>query len=80
MNTTRSDYKGYCITTRWHEVHLLAGMATAQFDACFEVDSRMPHEDSWQEFPVGVFRTRQDAIENALAKAKRSIDLALTTG
>jgi hypothetical protein len=79
MNATRSDYKGYRITTRWYELGPFAGLLPARFDACFKVDPHAPPEESWQEFPKGVFHTRESAIENALDKAKRSIDLALAT-
>lgn len=79
MNAIRSDYKSYRITTRCYELGPFAGQLPARFDACFKVNLHTPPEESWQEFPKGVFLARESAIKNALAKAKRSIDLALAT-
>jgi len=78
MNATRSTYRDHSITTTWCELSPYEALtAQARFEACFKVHPHAPEVDSWQEFPPGVFPTREGATANALNAAERSIDLSL---
>ena len=70
----RSTYKGYCITTRWTDLHLPDRRQSSGFDAAFAVRPMNPDGESWQQFPRAVFDTSADAEANALCAARRSID------
>ena len=73
-NSTRSTYRGYCITTRWTNLQLSGKRPWKGFDAAFAVSPMDPDGESWQEFPKTVFATHEAAVENALGAARRSID------
>ena len=77
MNTTRSDYRGYRITTKWFELGPPPNRTAARFDACFKVVPDARQDEPWQEFPADVFGTHEGAVANALTKAQQSIDRAL---
>jgi hypothetical protein len=78
-NSNRSSYKGYAITTRWVELVPLAHRYSKRFNASFTVDSAGPHEMSWQQFPKAIFDSAPGAADNALAAARKAIDLDLAT-
>jgi hypothetical protein len=85
LNATCCSYKGCSITTRWTEVRSMSeggveldqtslGL-TGRFIACFSVDFQVASAESWQQFLLTDFDSSAHAQENALATAKRSIDL-----
>jgi hypothetical protein len=80
QNPKLFDYKGYHITARCTELGPLSDRRTKRFDAFFRVYPSDPHEESWQQFPKGVFETCAGATANALTAAKRSIDVDLRSG
>ena len=73
-NAKRSTYKGYCITTRWTDLHRSGRRPWKGFDAGFAVCPLDPDGESWQAFPGAVFATPEAAEANALGAARRSID------
>lgn len=73
-NSKRSNYRGYCITTRWTGLHLPNRRQGGGFDAAFAVRPIAPDGESWQQFPKAVFDTPEAAEANALDEAQRSID------
>ena len=85
-NATRCSYKGCSITTRCTAVRStteglesdpLSRGSTARFTASFSVDLNSANAESWQQFLKTDFDSFAHATENALATAKRSIDLRL---
>ena len=72
--STRSNYKGYCITTQWTALRLSDRRRESGFGAAFAVRPMTPDGESWQEFPEAVFATPEAAEANALIAAQRSID------
>jgi len=77
VNSSRSQYKGHSITTRWYDNGQVSTSNASRFDAFYRVDPDAPQDDSWQVFLVRRFATRQDAVANALAKAELSVDMAI---
>ena len=73
-NAKRSNYKGYCITTRWTDLHLADRRQGQGFNAAFAVRLIAPDGDSWQEFPKAIFGSQEAAEANALDAARKSID------
>src|SRR5438477_1430446 len=72
--SSRNTYRGYLITTRSVDAAALFAGTVLSFSGLFRVDSAGGDEESWQEFPRGVFGTREGAMACALMAAKRSID------
>ena len=72
-----SNYKGYYITTRCAEAAPLPDARVKRFTAFFRIESPSPAEDSWHRFLAHDFHDRGLAQADALAAARRSIDLDL---
>jgi len=81
-----SLYRGCAITTRsvevgrttgWGELVAWPATWTERFVASSSVDPDDACLEPWQQFPTGRFTTRVLAAANALAEARRSIDLKL---
>lgn len=81
-----SRYRGCAITARCSEVHTptdmaeleaLSSMWSQRFVASFSVTPGDASSHSWQEFPQRQFGTRELAAKNALAEARRAIDVTL---
>ena len=85
-NDLSSLYRGCAITTRsvevgrttgWGELVAWPASWTARFVASFSVDPDDVCLEPWQQFLTGRFSTRILAAANALAEARRSIDMKL---
>lgn len=85
-NHSSSRYRGCAITTRsvevgrtsgWEEVVGWPATWTARFVASFSVDADDVCLGPWQQFPTSRFSTRVLAAANALAEARRAIDMKL---
>jgi len=69
-----SNYRGFSITTRCTDLHLVDRRPRRGFSALFAVCPMDPNGESWQAFLETIFATSDAAEADALAEARRSID------